>query len=178
MRRVLVITTVMLAAVLGLVGTATPAPAHNTLIASDPADGARLDDGPSMVTLTFSDVVRGGLVNQVAVTGPEGGQWTEGQVEVRDTVVTTRVRPLGPAGDYIIGYRIVSADGHPVSGEIRFTLTTAGTGTPAPTAAGNPAAGEQGNGSTGVPIWVWLAGAGVLLAAGLALALRIGREKR
>jgi copper resistance protein C len=32
--------------------------------------------------------------------------------------VSIDVAPLGPAGRYEIGYRIISADGHPVTGSV------------------------------------------------------------
>ncbi|MGW4482712.1 copper resistance CopC family protein [Amycolatopsis sp. NPDC004368] len=165
-----------------LLGTATPALAHNVLIGSDPTDGASLAAGPAKVTLTFDQYVQDGDVNQIAVTGPDGNQWAEGPVTVENNVISAPLRPLGPAGKYTVGYRILSADGHPVSGEIPFTLTTAGTGTPAKVdaakAAGAPAsaATSSTSSSTGIPIWVWIAGAVVLLAIGLTVALRTGRE--
>jgi hypothetical protein len=85
-------------------------------------------------------------------------------------VVTAPVRELGPAGVYTIAYRIISADGHPVSGTLTFTLTTAGDGTP----AAPPADSAAGDDSGGVPIWVWIGGAVVVLGIGLFFALRIG----
>jgi methionine-rich copper-binding protein CopC len=179
MRRTLVVAALVLASAVGLTG---PALAHTSLVSSDPEDGARLDTAPSAVTLTFNEPVQDAGTNQVVVSGPDGGQWTEGQVEVRENVVTTRLRPLGPAGDYTIGFRVLSADGHPVSDEIRFELTKTGTGTgtSAPTAVTTATstadAGESDGDSAGVPIWAWIAGAAVLLAAGLVLALRMGRN--
>jgi methionine-rich copper-binding protein CopC len=160
--------------------TATPALAHNVLISSDPAKGASLAAGPAKITLTFDQYVQNANVNQIAVIGPGGGQWAEGQVEVRDSVVSVPLRPLGPAGEYKIGYRILSADGHAVTGEVPFTLTVTGTGTPASADAAKgtgqatttPATG--GETRSGVPIWVWIAGAVVLLAIGLTVALRTG----
>lgn len=160
--------------------TATPALAHNVLISSDPAKGASLAAGPAKITLTFDQYVQNANVNQIAVIGPGGGQWAEGQVEVRDSVVSVPLRPLGPAGEYKIGYRILSADGHAVTGEVPFTLTATGTGTPASADAAKgtgqatttPATG--GETRSGVPIWVWIAGAVVLLAIGLTVALRTG----
>ncbi|MFE6609818.1 copper resistance protein CopC [Amycolatopsis sp. NPDC057786] len=161
--------------------TATPALAHNVLISSDPAKGASIAAGPAKITLTFDQYVQNANVNQIAVIGPGGGQWAEGQVEVRDSVVTVPLRPLGPAGEYKIGYRILSADGHAVTGEVPFTLTAAGTGTPASADAARSNAGQAettpatgGEGTSGVPIWVWIAGAVVLLAVGLTVALRTG----
>ncbi|GAA3535661.1 copper resistance protein CopC [Amycolatopsis ultiminotia] len=167
-----------------LLATATPALAHNVLINSDPGNAASVAKGPAKVTLTFDQYVQNADVNQIAVTGPNGGQWAEGPVTVENNVLSAPLRPLGPAGKYTIGYRILSADGHPVSGEIPFTLTTAGTGTPASVdaakAAGAPAASSStgSSSSTGVPIWVWIAGAVVLLALGLTVALRTGREPK
>jgi hypothetical protein len=99
--------------------------------------------------------------------------------------VSTSVAPLGPTGKYTVGYRIISADGHPVSGEVSFTLTAAGTGTPPQQAAGGggasvgPATGGVSAASTtvsgGVPVWVWVLGAVILLAIGLFLGLRTPR---
>ncbi|RZQ62163.1 copper resistance CopC family protein [Amycolatopsis suaedae] len=177
MRRALIALAVAAAAALAL---APPAAAHNVLVASDPAKGSSIPAGPPKVTLTFDQYVQAADVNEIAVTGPGGGQWAEGPVEVQGNAVTATLRPLGPAGEYIIGYRILSADGHSVSDEIRFTLTQAGNGTPASAdAAKSPGAAKPASGesdSTGVPLWVWIAGAVVLLAIGLVVALRLGKE--
>ncbi|HKS46671.1 MAG TPA: copper resistance CopC family protein [Amycolatopsis sp.] len=156
-------------------GMVTPASAHDVLISTDPAKDAALDTGPAKITLTFDAPVQGGDINQIAVTGPNGTQWAEGSVQIDSNVISAPVRPLGPAGVYTVGYRILSADGHPVEGQYAFTLTKAGTGTPATASAATGTA--QSSGSGGVPIWVWIAGAVVLLAIGLTLALRMGREK-
>src|SRR5690348_14356448 len=116
--------------VIAILGAATPASAHNVLISTNPAKDASLETGPSTITLTFDAPVQGGDINQVAVTGPNGTQWAEGGVEINSNVISAPVRPLGPAGVYTVGYRILSADGHPVEGQYTFTLTKAGTGTP------------------------------------------------
>jgi hypothetical protein len=172
---------VLALAAITLVLTAPAASAHNVLISSDPAKGASLETSPSKITLTFDAPVQPGNVNQVAVTGPDGNSWTEGTVEVTSNVVTTPLRPLGPAGEYTIGYRILSADGHPVSAEVKFTLTKAGTGTPAsakPTAAPDSPASDSSGGGGGIPVWIWIIGAVVLLGAGFTLALRVGRTEK
>lgn len=183
MRRVL--RTLLLGALLstlGLLGLAAPASAHNTLVNSDPAGGASLPRAPEQVSLTFDQTVQAGEVNQIAVTGPQGKQWAEGPVEVHSNVITAKLRPLGPAGEYTLGYRILSADGHAVPGEVRFTLTQPGTGTPASGQGAHDASApastgsETGTASGGVPIWVWVGGAVVLLAVGLTIALRMGRD--
>jgi copper resistance protein C len=166
----------------GLFALAAPASAHNTLVSSNPVQDASLDAGPRTVVLTFDQPVQeGDGLNSIAVTGPDGKQWQGGTAKVDSNVVSVPLRELGPKGLYTVGYRIVSADGHPVSGKVTFTLTTAGNGTPAAAADTNTAAVPGTVGSTpagsGVPIWVWLAGAGVLLAAGLFVALRMGGKQ-
>lgn len=170
---------------LGLFAMASPAFAHNSLTGSNPADKAVLDAGPSEVVLTFDQPVQEGEgLNSIAVTGPDGEQWQGGPATVDSNVVSAPVRELGPSGTYTIGYRIVSADGHPVSGELTFTLSTAGNGTPAREGdagwidTNGSADSESGGDDGGVPIWVWLAGAVVLLGAGLFVALRIGGGKQ
>jgi copper resistance protein C len=165
---------------LGLFALAAPASAHNSLISSNPDDNASLDAGPRTVVLTFDQPVQEGEgLNSVAVIGPDGKEWQGGSAEVDSNVVSAPVRELGPAGVYTIGYRIVSADGHPVSGKLVFTLTEAGDGTPAPDGANGTSAASTGGGdaSTGLPIWVWLVGAALLLGAGLVVALRIGGKQ-
>jgi methionine-rich copper-binding protein CopC len=178
MRRVVsLLLTGLLAGAVAL-GTAAPAFAHNVLISSDPKDGSSLEAGPAAITLTFDQPVTGGEgFNTISVTGPEGTRWeADGEPTVRDNVVTFPLRPLGPAAEYAVGYRILSADGHPVSGSLKFTLTKAGNGTPAPTTAAAAREAEPESGG-GLPIWVWIAGAVVLLAGGVFLALRGGAKE-
>lgn len=158
--------------VLALLGGAGLAAAHDTLVASDPANDASLASGPQRVTLTFDQPVNHGF-NTITVTGPGDTAWVAGEVSVSGNTISTGVLPLGPAGEYVIGYRIVSADGHPVTGTVRFRLTQSGTGTPAPPTTTTGAAGGS---EDGMPVWLWVVVAIVLLAAGVGVALRLGRR--
>ncbi|OLF18330.1 copper resistance CopC family protein [Actinophytocola xanthii] len=169
---------VVVVACLALVGHATPAFAHNSLIGSNPANESTVQESPSTIELTFDQPVQTGEgLNTIAVTGPEGTNWTVGPAAVASNVVSAPLSDLGPTGTYRIGYRILSADGHPVSGEVTFTLAKAGDGTPAAsTASDGEATAETDEG--GLPIWVWILGAVVLLGAGLTVALRIGGQGR
>jgi hypothetical protein len=166
---------------------ATPALAHNVLVGSNPVGGSSVARGPSEVRLDFNAPVQFGA-NYLTVIGPDGNHWeTTDNATVTGNSVSTAVAPLGPAGVYKIGYRIISADGHPVSGEVNFTLTTAGTGTPpaqsagdggtaAPVAAtGTTSSAAASSSSAGVPVWVWVLGAVVLLGVGLFFGLRTPR---
>lgn len=155
-----------------VLGTAAPAAAHNALISSDPKDKTSLEVGPSSVTLTFDQDVQGGQgINTISVVDADGGHYeVAGDPTIKDNAVSTKVDALGKAGQYKIGYRILSADGHPVSGELTFTLTKDGTGTPRKVDASN----LMDKPSDGLPIWVWIVGAVVLLGGGVFFALRGG----
>lgn len=156
--------------------TAAPAAAHNALISSDPKDKSSLEAGPSSVTLTFDQDVQGGEgINTISVVDASGGHYeVAGDPTIRDNAVSAQVNALGKAGEYKIGYRILSADGHPVSGELTFTLTKDGTGTPRAVDANNLMDNQP---SDGLPIWVWIVGAVVLLGGGVFFALRGGGTK-
>jgi methionine-rich copper-binding protein CopC len=167
--------------VLGLLLGAGTAFAHNVLLSSDPAAGASLDTGPSRVTLRFDlPVQTSSDFNVITVIGPEGGHYENGEADVDGSTVSAAVNPLGPAGRYTIGYRVVSDDGHPVSGSVGFTLTRAGTGHPVAPASAPPQGEPGGSGSAdggggGLPWWLWAIGAVALLGAGVTLALRAGK---
>lgn len=167
-----------LLALLAVTLVATPASAHNVLVSSDPKDGAVLGDLPHTVTLTFDQAVRRDFA-RIAVTGPDGAHYEHGDVTVEAGKISIAVRPPAapgkafnvPAGSYAIGYRIVSNDGHPVTGTIRFTLPVGYVNTavvdvrtvdPKPGAGLSAAASGQGGGG-----WVW----GLLIFTAALLAL-------
>ena len=155
---------ILAALLLALVGSGI-AQAHSTAVASDPADGSTIDAGPARASVTFNEALQDSFAS-LTVVGPDGNLWSEGDARVDGGTVDVALRELGPAGLYTIAYRVVSADGHTVSGTRSFTLGTAGSGTPGPSAA------TESSESNGVPPWVFVAGAAVLFAGGLAFALR------
>jgi copper resistance protein C len=173
---------VTLLAGLALVLGAAPALAHTRLQSSDPADGASLDSAPEHVALTFNEEMTPEF-STITVVGPDGAHYETGRVGAEGGTVSTAVLPLGPAGQYKIGYRVVSADGHPVAGEVSFTLTTPGPATSAPAPAAAPAAAAApapaaapAEGDGGTPVWPWILGAVVLVGGGVVAALRLGRR--
>ncbi|KXC05130.1 copper resistance CopC family protein [Microbacterium hominis] len=115
--------------------TALPAAAHDELLGSTPASGEALTDAPAEVTLTFSAEV---LTIGAAVIVADGADrdWVADAPVVRDGTVTVSLDPQLPTGGYEIRWRVVSQDGHPISGIIPFTVGGAEplTRTPAATA--------------------------------------------
>ncbi|MEV4368668.1 copper resistance CopC family protein [Nonomuraea sp. NPDC049637] len=169
MRRLLTVLLLACAAV----GFALPAQAHNVLVGSDPKDGATLSSSPARVTLVFDQAVRQGYA-QVGVTGADGSSWADGAAEVAAERVSVKVRPLPAGGSYVVGYRILSSDGHPVTGKISFTMAASATGVSAGQAEQGDsaeAAEAAANGGAGMAV-VWIVAALLLLAAGTAVALR------
>lgn len=129
-----------------MLGLAAPASAHDELVSSDPASGTAVDALPAQITLTFSGAVLADLDgNQVQVTDATGQALADGDPVVQDNVVS---QPLAGAaeGAVAVVWRVVSADGHPVSGEFSFTVAGAVTppATATPAASGSPAASPAG----------------------------------
>ncbi|WP_405430340.1 copper resistance protein CopC [Micromonospora sp. NBC_00617] len=121
-----------------LLAPVTPAAAHNSLTGSDPRDGARVATAPARVELRFL-AKPAPATTKITITGPDnvvaGGQPTFDGSRVR-----VPFKP-GAAGLYIVGYQLASSDGHPIKGEVRFTLTA---GTAADPSASPSTAGGAG----------------------------------
>lgn len=179
------LTTAALLAVLALLGTAPTAWAHTELTSSNPAEGAQVATPPTALTLTFNEPVDPAAAT-VTVTGTDGTAWTVGPITAADTTLTVPVTAAGQAGQYTIDYRIISADGDPVRGAVKFTLTTAiappatsstaTTTTDAPPAE-PPAAAAQSStaGQGGLPVWVWIV-LGLAVVAAVVVAVLVRRS--
>ncbi len=107
-----------------LLGSATPAAAHAALRGSDPADGAVLKSSPRSITLTFTESV-GLLDDSFRVYDPTNHRVTTGEAEHgpagSDTARITFPKKLR-TGTFTVAWRIVSADSHPISGALTFSV--------------------------------------------------------
>ncbi|MFB7394753.1 copper resistance protein CopC [Streptomyces sp. NPDC056191] len=110
---------------------APPAAAHTDLVSSSPARGASLDRPPTAIRLTFSDEMTERYA-KVALTAPDGSAADVTGLDVSGRTATLPVEPGLAAGTYTVGYRVVSADGHPVAGSFAFTVERPG---PTPTSS-------------------------------------------
>lgn len=107
---------------------AVPADAHTGLVSSDPADNSSVKTTPNRIRLEFTDKMSdefsklsltiGTSPQQVLVLDPT----TDGSAVSVD-LPADRL-PTAPTGSgefrWTLAYRVVSADGHPVDGKIRF----------------------------------------------------------
>ncbi|GAA2615570.1 MULTISPECIES: copper resistance CopC/CopD family protein [Streptomyces] len=138
----------VLAALLATLFTAaSPATAHAALTASDPADGAVVATAPAQVTLSFSEQVAMGD-DSLRVLDPQGRRVDTG--ELRDMCSGNTVRygtalHTGlPNGTYTVAWQAVSADSHPISGALTFSI-----GAPSATDVTLPTA-QAGGGPVGI----------------------------
>lgn len=113
-----------------LVGSAVPAEAHTALESSSPQAGSTIDVAPSEIVLEFSEPVLT-VGSLVVVLGPGGLAYQAGAARMAGDRLTQSLKPLDAPGEYRVGFRVVADDGHPLTGEIRFTLTK-----PVPAAGG------------------------------------------
>lgn len=115
-------------AALALLALAAPAAAHDEIQSTSPKAGATLTTAPTSVVLTFGeDVVAVGT--KVAVTTASGAVVSDGEATISGGTVTQPLQPLTENGTYTVAYRVVSADGHPVSDTFTFTLQSAAAST-------------------------------------------------
>ncbi|MET8582950.1 copper resistance protein CopC [Streptomyces collinus] len=109
---------------LALLGTAAPASAHAALRGTDPADGTVLRSAPRQVTLTFTESV-GLLTDSFRVYDARNHRVRTGEADHvpgrSDTARVTLPARLG-TGTYTLAWRVVSADSHPVSGALTFSV--------------------------------------------------------
>jgi copper transport protein len=142
--------------------SAAPASAHAVVVSTDPADGARLEQVPDQVRLQFNEPVGVGA-GYARVLGPGGDRVDTGAAAVDDATVTIPLSDDLGEGSYVVTYRVVSADSHPVSGAYTFIV---GNGALASTPDADLTAGPSGAVTAALSIGRWLGYLGILLAAG------------
>ncbi|WP_412169578.1 copper resistance CopC family protein [Curtobacterium flaccumfaciens pv. flaccumfaciens] len=191
-----VLVAVALSAFLVLIGT-TPASAHAALTSSDPADGATVAADLERVTLTFSEAPLAGLEAglRIEVRDDGGTDESSGAVAVDGTSMSKAVS-LSP-GPHTLVWRYVSPDGHPIEGQLAFSVETAASPTVPPTttsptaaptsssepsaagAAPNTGAGTHAHGHGGPALLVGVVGIlAVLVIGAVVLRIRRGADAR
>ena len=96
--------------------------AHTALVSSSPKQDAMLTASPKYISLTFNEAlvsIAGKEVSKIRLFNAKGKEikLPKPQVIHKDIVVV--VSKL-PASKYTVKYRVVSADGHPITGSFNF----------------------------------------------------------
>lgn len=177
------------AAPVAILAFGTPALAHDVLIDSSPEDGAVLESSPPAIVLTYNNEP----LDQspvIQVTDESGETVADGDPVVAGTDVTLEDLPGLDAGEYDVFWRVVSSDGHPIEGDLSFTVEAAEEEPPAeetepapeptedPTQEAGEPAGELADEEDAANWALWGAIAAVAVVAGVVLTLvrRRGRS--
>lgn len=171
---------VFLGSAVTLVVAAGPAAAHDVLVSTTPANGATLAQTPSQIVLTFTDPALS-IGTQMIVTGP-AGPVTVPKARLVDNTVVQDLPGSSPAGHYTVLWRVTSADGHPVSGQISFTSHAPGaagasSAPSAPAATAAPPSTQPATSGSGVPLGAILAVL-LLVAVLAAVGWQVRRRRR
>ncbi|MEP7351311.1 MAG: copper homeostasis periplasmic binding protein CopC [Sphingorhabdus sp.] len=112
------------------VTSTSPAMAHTRVVASTPAEGAKVVR-PRVVTLTFSEALLPPTVATSIVMTAMPGMADHGEMAIRNfqsawsndnrTLTMTLRQPLR-AGSYDVRWQAAGTDGHRMTGTVRFTV--------------------------------------------------------
>ncbi|MEI8104492.1 MAG: copper resistance protein CopC [Actinomycetes bacterium] len=99
------------------------ATAHAYLVRTTPSASGTVDQPPRAVTLTFDEAVEPRFA-LISVTDAAGHQQTSGSLHRAATNPNTLVVPLQRVSEgwYLVYWRAISADGHPVRGFFTFAV--------------------------------------------------------
>src|ERR1700761_8175217 len=122
--------------------------AHAALVSVQPSDGSVLTAPPKRVELHFNESVVAGAVTLVDADGQLRDDAT---VDAKNEMISVAVPADVPRGTTVVSYRVISQDGHPVSGSVAFSIG-------APSATKPPEANQ-----IAVNAAIWLARIGVYL---------------
>ncbi len=164
---------VLAALVVVLMAGTGVASAHASLVSTTPADGQSVPTAPQIVSATFSESISAD-VGGLTVRNTDGDRVDDGNSSVSANTLQVTVPTDLPEGTYIATYRVLSADGHPVSGSWLFGVGTAPVD---PSAAGAGGTGDAGWEVVGA-IARFVTYLTALLAAGLAFFLAFLHDQR
>ena len=164
----------VVAVTLGLVALAglavAPASAHSKLVSSSPVDGATLDLPPATVSFTFDEPLLPGT--QTISINDENGNVIATESASPDGVTISVPWPaVASTGEFQVAYRVVSGDGHPVTGAIMLTIRgapTSSSSAAAPTSTIAPAAEPERGIAGGLVVTIAL-GVLIVVVAGVTL---------
>lgn len=143
------------------------ASAHAAVVSSNPAQGSIVQTAPSQVVITFSEHVQA-VDSRIQVIDPNGKKIGNGTPKVVGNEVRIPVRSDGPHGTYLVSFRVISADSHPVGGGFIYSV-----GAPSPGGAPKPVNGGATDKlvATAVSIEQFVGFGGLILVVGPTLVL-------
>lgn len=110
-------------ALVSVLGISSPAAAHDDFVSSYPKANSTIDDSPDEITLTFSGELtdmEGASV--IEVLDDQGATVAIDAPGISGTSITQHLAPKAVTGLFTVRWKVVSADGHPISGEYTYTV--------------------------------------------------------
>ena len=106
-----------------LVALALPAQAHDQLVDQSPKDGETMQAGVVEIKLDFNNELLnlGDSAAEILILNEAGEIQNPGCALVENRTASVKA-DLSVAGNYSVAWRVVSSDGHPISGEFSFIL--------------------------------------------------------
>ncbi|CAL4860096.1 copper resistance CopC family protein [Microbacterium sp. MM2322] len=108
-------------ATLLVLAVAAPASAHDELLGSTPSANEKLAGAPASVVLTYSAAIMPEGAT-VVVWDADGKDWAAGDPVIDTNTLTLPLDSGMPDAGYLVEWRVVSSDGHPISGKIPFAV--------------------------------------------------------
>lgn len=187
-RWMLLLAATLTAAVLTAV-VPSPAVAHTELIGSTPASGLKLETAPRMASLEFSGDVDASFATVLLSVDGRPSRPLEVTAGPSASVLRAALPSIDVPGStatrWRIDYRVTSVDGHPIQGDITFTVTAAaapgdGRTTPAGERSGSPSrtADTEAQAPGPTPRWVYVAAPLLLVMLALPAVLVLARRRR
>ncbi|CDZ42534.1 copper resistance protein CopC [Neorhizobium galegae] len=97
---------------------AAAASAHASLNTTEPRDGSVVSTAPRVIALTFSEPVS---PTSLKLTRPDRSTVTLKNFALKDRTVEITPPDLSD-GSYLLSWRVVSEDGHPIGGSVVFSI--------------------------------------------------------
>lgn len=147
---------------------ATPASAHAVVVAANPAQTSVIGFSPTEVSVTFSESISI-VAGKAQVIGPDGERILAAEPRVSGTTLRIPVRKADkPLGTYVVSYRVMSADSHPIAGGYTFSV-----GAPSAVAPAAPDDAVHRSVAVALPVAKYLGYAGLVLLIGPTLMLAL-----
>jgi len=117
---------VLLLAITLLVTSNQSSFAHAELVKSFPAANSTLTKAPKFVQLEFGEAIttiKSKNANSIVLLDAKSHKIATSQIEIKKAIARVELIGTLRPGKYTVRYRIVSADGHVLNAQYKFTLS-------------------------------------------------------
>jgi len=113
-----------------VLGLQAPAQAHAVLTRTNPLANSIVQEAPKQIVLTFSESITP-VNDKIRVIGPDGKRADNGTITAEGPVLRIGMANNPARGTYLVSFRVISADSHPVPGGYSYSYGEQ-SATPAP----------------------------------------------